>query len=98
MLATLTIAGATAVAAVGGYAVYRGMSATGASRPVSRGALTAAALFLWTAITLPFALLALSGGIVLALTLIPVAAVLLGGYMLHRRWKQWRNPDVITVS
>lgn len=98
MLSALTIAGATAIAAVGGYAVYRGASVFGTSAPTTQGALTAAALFLWAALTLPIAVTVLTGGIVLAVTLLPFAVLAAGSYLFVRRWQQWRDPDVITVN
>lgn len=98
MLSALAIAGAAAVAAVGGYAVYRGASLFGGSAPTTQGALTATALFLWTALTFPIAVTVLTGGVVLAVTFLPFAALAVGSYLLVRRWQQWRDPDVITVN
>lgn len=99
LLTGLTIAGAVATAALGGYAVYRGTRSVGGSLPVTKSLVTAAALFVWTAVTLPLAGAVLVGGALLGLTLVPIVlaavglALLAGGRLQPRH----RDPDTITV-
>lgn len=99
LLTGLTIAGAAAVGALGGYAVYRGTRTVGGTRPVTKGLLTAAALFLWAAVTLPLAGVVVAGGIVLGLTLIPLVLAAVGVALLvsDRPRRQTPSPDTITV-
>ncbi len=101
VLTALTIAGAGAIAALGGYAIYRGGKVTGSSRPALRGVVTAAALFVWTAVTLPVAAFVLTGGLLIGLAVLPILLAIAGGYLLARPRRQvgyGADPDTITVN
>ncbi len=99
LLTALTVAGATAVAALGGYAIYRGAKATRSSRPALRGALTGAALFVWTAVTLPIAALLVTGGVIVGLALVPLLLAGLGLSLLTSdRRRVDTDPDTVTIN
>jgi hypothetical protein len=99
LLTALTLAGAGAVAALGGYAIYRGSRAAGSSHPTLSGLATAAALFVWTALTLPLAAFVLTGGLVVGLALLPVLLAGAGVYLLlGPRRRPQRDPDTVTIN
>lgn len=99
LLTGLAVAGAVATAALGGYAVYRGTQAVGSSLPVTKGLLTAAALFVWTALTLPVAGAVLLGSVVVGLAVLPLVLAAAGLSLLvgGRTRRPPADPDTITV-
>ncbi len=99
LLTALTLAGAGAVAALGGYAIYRGTRAVGRSYPALSGLATAAALFVWTALTLPVVAFVLTGGLIIGFALLPVLLAMTGAYLLVRpRRRGRRDPDTVTIN
>lgn len=99
LLTALTLAGAGAVAALGGYAIYRGTRAAGRSHPTLSGVATAAALFVWTALTLPVVAFVLTGGLILGLALLPVLLAMAGAYLLVQPHQRGRHdPDTVTIN
>ena len=98
LLTGLTVAGAVATAALGGYAVYRGTRSVGGSLPVTKSLVTAAALFLWTALTLPIAGAVLLGGLVVGLAVVPLVLAAAGlAALVGDRRRRTSDPDTITV-
>lgn len=99
LLTGLAAAGAVATAALGGYAIYRGTQAAGGSRPVTKSLVTAAALFVWTALTLPVAGAVLLGGVVVGLAIVPLVLAAVGLTLLvgGRTRRPAADPDTITV-